>query len=62
MNGNKDTKRVKSISDKVSFTPSLTSVELIDELSSLSTDYPNDYVFGLMVRSIIHNVHTNLKS
>ena len=58
MSGNEDTRRVHSIANKIVFTPSSTGVDLIDELAILSKDYPNDYNFGLMVRAIIHQVHT----
>ena len=62
MNGNNDTQRIKLIADKIAFTPSIIAIELIDELSQLSKQYPNDYSFGLIVRSLIHQTHANLKS
>ena len=61
MSANKDSRRVVSIANKVAFIPSTTAVDLIDELDKLSKDHPNDYTFGLLVRSIIHQTHTNLK-
>ena len=61
MAGNQDTRRVKHLADEIAFTPTMTAVELTDELAKLSIHYPNDYQFGLIVRSVLHKTHINLK-
>ena len=62
MNKNQAAMRVDSLADKIAFTPSMTAVQLIDEFAELAKEYPNDYNFGLIVRSTIHKTHQNLKS
>ena len=58
---NQDVAIVKSIANRVTFTPNMMAQDLIDELHTLSVKTPIDGSFGLLVRSIIHKVHTNLQ-
>ena len=62
MSANEDVRNVNRIVNKVSFTPSVTAVELMDDIADLAQKYPNDHTFGTIMRAVVHNIHTNLKS
>ena len=58
---NQEVRRVNTITNKIIVTPTMTALELIEELDDLSTEFPINGSFGLLVKSIIYKVHTNLK-
>ena len=59
---NNDVAKVKSIADKILYKADMTPVGVIDELAELADSTPIDGSFGLLVKSIIFEVHTKLKS
>ena len=58
---NNDTKQVHDLAQKILYTPSMTALDLIDELREMSEKEIVDSTFGIKVRSVIYQVHTNLK-
>ena len=58
---NNDALDIRVLSQEILYTPSMTAIQLIDELEELSKNAPVDGSFGVLVRSLIHEVHSNLK-
>lgn len=58
---NEDIKAIRSITNKVLYTPDYTAQNLIDDLDTISDRTTADSSFGIIVRSLIFEVTRNKK-
>ena len=54
--------RIKAIANKIVFTPNMTALELIDEIGELSDETVINGSLGLLIRSLVYEVRTKVKS